>query len=405
MKILINDYENTKEEYVKIFQQFGYESNELIFCYNFEESKSFIDNYLNLGKKHLDLIITNNSVQSGIDILKASELSYHKNLNSDSFSYNNFRISSIPIIQYSDNGGGISKYATEFNANITKNNAGKHDFFVEQVEECIKIWRKAVFEDLQNLGINIIDLVNFGNTDYFKFYYERRISQNAIDYFANKTSILSKEFIRYPVPLKYDWIILNTHDIEIALDKYVKVYKEHQKYDKKYTERTILHNFFNENKLILLRDIYSDLLYEQNLFDIEANTSEECDYILKTEFPDFLKTTFFEVKKEDVTFYTKKNTKRPQLSSKFLSHLEQVWRYKQYVENPINNIELLNKIEYVTSKYDFVLLAGRLEEKQEIKDKFDSDINRMYNGIDVITYEELEEININYLYKFNRLKI
>ena len=192
---------------------------------------------------------------------------------------------------------------------------------------------------------------------------------------------------------------MNNNIIEEAILRYIDTYKNHVKYDRKNNERTILHEFFKQNKLILLRDTYNDMEYELNLNELKARNSEECDFILKTEYPDFLKTTFFEVKKEDVTFYVKKHTKRPQISHDFFSNLQQIWGYKEYTENPLYNSELKTKLEYQTNNFDFVLLAGRLEEKEEMKYVFDSHLNRMFNGIKVITYEELEDVNSKYLEK------
>lgn len=405
MKILINDFENTKEEYIRLYDQFGYEQNEIIFCNAFQDTKTFLEIHLEKRKSHLDLIITNDSSDHIDDVLKADELSIFKNNMLTSFSKSNFRINSIPIILYTDKDIGIIKYNTRYDAIVHKNTQGKHDYFINKCEECIRIWRKSIFNDLDNLGLKIYDLINFQNSNYFKNYYHKHISNNAQNYFANKTTTLSLEYISLPTPLSYDWIILDTAHIEEILSKYVDTYKHHIKYDRLNNERTILHKFFNDYKLVLLRDVYSDLKYEQNLYDINAKTSEECDFILRTEYPDFLNTTFFEIKKEDVTFYVKKDTKRPQISSNFLSHLEQIWRYKEYSENSLNKPELIEKLDYDTSNYNYVLLAGRLEEKEEVLEKFESDIDRMYKGVNVITYEELEKINTNYLDKFNRLQI
>ncbi|MDL5511181.1 DUF4263 domain-containing protein [Arenibacter sp. M-2] len=208
---------------------------------------------------------------------------------------------------------------------------------------------------------------------------------------------MSKEFIKLPTSLIYDWLIIKRKEIEQSIMEFNSTYNKHIKYDRKNNERTILHKSFNQNKMILLRDAFIDFEHEK--------TNEECDYILKTEFPEFLKTTFFEVKKEDVTFYVKKKTKRPQFSSNYLSHLEQVRRYKEYSENKENQLEIESKLGYKTKNFDHILLAGRKEEKLEMKDKFSRDLNRMFNGIEVVTYEELEELNINYFDKFNRLSI
>jgi Domain of unknown function (DUF4263) len=376
----------------------------LIFCNSFEQTREFISKYLDRQKTHIDLIITNDSRDNSSDELKCSELCFLKNSITNSYSKNNFRICSIPTILYSNNETKL-EFTQGFNSIIKKNNLGLHDFFITECESEIKDWRKMVYDDLEALEIKLDLLPNFVNTDFFRKYYLQKITSNAESYFANRTKVISTEFIKCPGPLNYDWIVLKDTSIEKAILEYANTYKNHVKYDRKNNERTILHDFFRSNKIILLRDAYTDLKYEENLYELNAKNSEECDFILRTEYPEFLKTTFFEVKKEDVQFYVKKNTKRPQISSEFVSHLEQLWGYKKYTLNPLHKIELESKLEYRTDNFDYVLLAGRLEEKEEMQEKFNDDIGRMYNGIKVTTYEELEEININYLDKFNRLKI
>lgn len=405
MRILINDIETEKQRYTNIFKSFGYEKNELIFCKSFEDTKTFIINYLDRDKLNIDLIITNDTSDSAVDILKASELAYFKNSLTTSYSKRNFRICSIPIILYSKHESKSSDYSLQFDSIIQKNESGYHNYFISEFERLIKTWRKNLLEDIDQLGLNINNLSNFHESSYYKKHYKSNVANNSDTYFFLKTKILSNEFIKYPVPLTYDWILLNKESIEQVIEKFNQTYRSHIKYDRKNNERTILHNFFNKNKIILLRDVYIDLEYEKNLYDVGAKSSEECDFILKTEFPEFQKTTFFEVKKEDVTFYVKKHTKRPQFSSDFTSHLEQVWAYKEFSQNPVNLPEIENKLGYATQNFNYILLAGKLDEKLEMKNKFEKDLDRKYNQINVITYEELEEINIDYYDKFTRLNI
>ncbi len=405
MRILINDYEETKEQYLKIFSSCGYESNSLLFVHSFDSCKDFIIKHLEGRKLAIDLIVTNDSAYTDNDILKASELCFFKNCLSTSYSKGDFRISSIPILLYSKNDDKSTNFNSSFNSIVKKNEFGKHSEFIKECERLIKNWRKQLNTDLEVLRIKIKDLPNFRNTILYKNYYSRKISNNAAHYFTNETKLLSFEFIKCPKALNYDWLLLSDKLIEEAIMKYIDTYKNHIKYDRKNGERAVLHQFFKNNRTVLLRDTYSDMKYELNLNELNSKDSEECDFILKTEYPEFLNTTFFEVKKEDVTFYVKKTAKRPQISSEFLSHLNQVWGYKQFAQNPINKVELHSKLEYQTDNFDFVLLAGRLEEKEEMKNLFDPDLKRMFEGIKVITYEELEDVNVNYLEKFSRLKI
>jgi len=405
MRILINDFKSEQDNYKNIFRNFGYEENELIFVESFLQIKSFIAEQLVKNNLHIDAIITNESSEMLIDKLQASELAYFKNNLNSSYSKGNFRINSIPLLLYSQNETRENIEIKGFDAVLKKNTQGQHDYFISKFEQSIKNWRKALVDDLEKLEILNKNIQNFHESNFYKTFYKNAISKNSENYFFLKTSIVSKEFINLPTPLIYDWLIIGRKEIEKSIMEFNRTYNNHIKYDRKNNERTILHNFFNENKMILLRDAFIDLEYEKNLYDLNDKTNEECDYILKTEFPEFLKTTFFEVKKEDVTFYVKKKTKRPQISSKYLSHLEQVWRYKKYSENEDNKLELESKLGYKASNFDHILLAGRKEEKLEMKEKFNSDLNRMYNGIEVVTYEELEELNIDYYDKFKRLSI
>jgi len=405
MKILVNDFKSEHENYKNIFRNYGYEENELILLDSFQETKSFIVNQLEKNKLHIDAIITNESSKLFVDSLQASNLERFKNGLETSYSKGNFRINSIPLILYSKNETRENIGIEGFQAVIKKNTIGQHDFFISKFEEIIKNWRKELITDLENLEILNKNTLNFHESSFYKTYYKNAITKNSETVYLLKTKIVSKEFINLPTPLLLDWLILGRDEIEKTITEFNSTYNNHVKYDRKNNERTILHDFFNQNKMILLRDAFIDLEYEKNLYDLNQKTNEECDYILKTEFPEFLKTTFFEVKKEDVTFYVKKRTKRPQLSSNYLSHLEQVWRYKEYSENRDNQPEFESKLGYETSNFDHILLAGRKEEKLEMNDKFSGDLNRMFNGIEVVTYEELEELNIDYYNKFKRLKI
>lgn len=160
-----------------------------------------------------------------------------------------------------------------------------------------------------------------------------------------------------------------------------------------------------QNKIILLRDVYADLLYEKNLYVTNSKESEECDYILRTEYPDHLNTTFFEVKREDVKFFVNKNRKRPSFNKKFMDNLDQIWQYKKFAQNPFNANEIKDKIGYATNNFNFVMVAGRLEEKEEMKEIFEEKMKDHYKEIIVQTFEELSQINVNYFDKFKRLQI
>ncbi|MBC8489450.1 MAG: hypothetical protein H8D45_25820 [Bacteroidetes bacterium] len=392
MKILINDIESNKDSYVRTFTSFGYEVNELIFCNSFEQVKVFFEQYLEKLQTHIDLIITNDSSLSEKDVLRCNELCFLKNSLVHSFSNHNFRICSIPIILHSHNESKSEELSFPYSSVVKLNDKGNNNYFIQECERLIRKWRKEIIIDLDTLELGIESLKNFHLSKFYRGDYSRKIVKDSESYFTIKTKILSLEFIKCPQELRYDWLVLKDHQIEQAIEEFSIVYRHHVKYDKKDNERTILHKFFNDNKIILLRDIFSELNYEQNLHEVDSKESEECDFILKTEYPEHLKTVFFEVKREDVKFFVNKKRKRPSLNKKFIENLDQIWGYKKFSKNPKNATELFNKIGYATDNYEYVLLAGRLEEKEEMEELFQQKLTDHYSEIIVQTFDELARV-------------
>ena len=141
MKILINDFTSEHHVYKNIFSHFGYEENELIFVDSFFKSKEFITQQLETKKLHIDLIITNEDSQFK-NILDASQLAFFKNSLNSSYSKNNFRISSIPIILYSNEESKENLKSKRFDSVIQKNKVVNHIYFISEIENQIKKWRK-----------------------------------------------------------------------------------------------------------------------------------------------------------------------------------------------------------------------------------------------------------------------
>ena len=85
--------------------------------------------------------------------------------------------------------------------------------------------------------------------------------------------------------------------------------------------------------------------------------------------------------------------------------MEQLDDYQLYTEISENQGELSMKIGYETENYDFQLLAGRSEEKEEFLDLFNSKMQRRYKGIDVFTFEEFENVNYTYLEQLQKVQV
>jgi len=402
MKILINDDYDNREGLIKIFSNSDYERNELIFCSGYDESKNFILQNMENQKCHIDLIVTNNHPGKRDNTLNAEALAMLKNSSPLSYSNGNFRVNSVPIILYSDSEEKTELEHTPFDAIVKKKEGYHHPYFISSIENLIRNWRKELLLDFDRLELKINRQPYFKDSQS-KDYYDNRFGKNYESTF-HKTAIVSKEFIANPTILEYEWITANESLIEQNINKYHSTYTNHIKYDRYNNERTILHDFFKLYPRILKRDSYIDYLYETQLKDV-GETRQACDFILTTNIPSYLVTTFFEIKKEDVKLMVAKRKKRSRLSSEFSGYLGQLWDYKKYSQSLNNKGEMLEKIGYETTNYQYQILAGRLEEKAEMLEVFNERLSDHYPGLDAITFEELEILNINSFKKFNRLKV
>jgi hypothetical protein len=146
-------------------------------------------------------------------------------------------------------------------------------------------------------------------------------------------------------------------------------------------------------------------MYERNLRENKGNESQECDFILTTEFPDQLNTTFVEVKREDKLYYVYKNRKHPRFSSAFQEDLNQIWNYYKYTISPQFEAELAEKVGYATRKFDFILLADRREEKEEMQNALESDLTDHNRGIQVQSFDDFADTYANFMEKFSRLLV
>lgn len=404
MKILINDYKANEGRYRNIFRTAGYEQNNLIFLNSYEHCYKFFIDYLETGLGELDLVITNHSPDTGANRLGAKELVFLKNSINTAYSRGNFRISSIPVMLYSNVDDRTDLQNLGFDAIVKANESENHPLLIETIENLIRKWRRTVISDLDTLGLNRQEPDVFKSNSAKQYY----ISQYAHHYeraYFNHTKILSKEFIAKPNKLPYDWLTTDTTQLSRAVEGYRDMYLYHKKYDRKNNERTVIHNYFRGNPSVIKRDAYADYLYETPMRYSGRKGWETCDFILKPDNPKFHPTTMFEVKLDTVKLFAGKKTKRARPSSELHEYLYQLAGYQRFTQSSSNNEEMTRKLGYDTSNYNYQLLVGRLEEKEEIREQLEEILGAHFPGIEVTTFEEYEDINHNYVNKFGRLSL
>jgi len=403
MRILINDSPGTESQYMQIFLEKGYEHNELIFRDGFADTQAFVEQQLEKNRLHIDLIITSRDEEgSRFERMAADKLCYFKNQLTSAYSKGNLRIAAIPLVLYST-AERSALHTFGFDAIVQKNKEGDHRQFVRECERLIRNARRTVLDDLDNLRLKVEDLSLFPYSLKAKEYF-KLVRPRADHYFTNLTKAVSQEFIKCPTFLNYDWLHLTQEEMERPYDEFVKKFRRQIKYGGRINERTVWHALLRKYERLIKRDVYDRYSYELNLSEGMGRESQECDFILKTDFEGLLNTTFLEVKREDKRYYTKRKGKRPQYTRKFQADLNQAWDYYKYTINPTYQRELAEKI-YATRKFNFVLLAGRREEKEEMQEVFDTDLNDHYPGIQVQSFEDFAEVYENYMAKVNRLAL
>lgn len=403
MKILINCSKESEERIINIFGYAGYEPNNLIFVHSFNDCAVFFENHLEKGAE-LDLVITGYDDLRSDDSLNPNALLILKNSIDKSFSHGDFRISSIPVILYSDIDDKSELRDKGFDAIVRKNNRNRDSYLIEVVEAVIRKWRERLVVDMDSIGLPIKYYPYFKNGQEEKRY-KNLVGRHYERIFFNRTSVLSKEFIANPKFLKYDWLTINYEDLEKSVIGFSNMFRNHVKYDRKNNERTVIHSYLRENRSIIERDSYFDHLYEIPLMEVNGKNSQICDFILRASIPSHQRTTFFEIKKENVQLMVNKNSKRPQPSSDMHAHLYQLSDYQSYSSDERNANELFGKLGYSTPNFSYQLLAGRLEEKEEVQEIFNSLLQKHYSGIEVYTFEEFEHLNQDYIEKFSRLAL
>src|SRR3546814_6544817 len=175
MKLLIVDTQASEERIRKIFLNEDYESNNLLFVNSVEDAKDFIANQLIRDRAHIDAIITNN-VEGNSELANAHHIVRFLNHSIESYSNQNFRVSSIPVVLHSEAEDKSDLQNLGFNAIVKSTGLCSHRNLVDVVEDQIKKWRESFSEDLDRLELDL-SVESFFKNDREKRRYVQRFGQ------------------------------------------------------------------------------------------------------------------------------------------------------------------------------------------------------------------------------------
>ena len=364
------------------------ESDSLTFCNSFHTAKDFITNNVVKSQSPLDLIIS----YSIIGGESADEFRNWIRYDCErTYSKRDFNLWKIPIALVVD----ISQNKNVFNGYdcmIDDIGLEKLNLFVPEFSLVIKYWRKAVLDELDDLGIQF----NSGIIDY-SYYFSGKRKQYIV------TKILSDNFKLFPRKLNYYWLDFNTEQIEKSIDTFVKMLKRSERIGSKGEEKAY-HKFFRTNSSFLLRDNYSRFWYESKLFKNDTKY-EEPDFVLKPNLSYQTDLSVLEVKLPNETFLKKKPYHNSP-KAKLIDHIIQVNDYKDYLESDEYKTALNSVFGYVPQRPNYSLLIGREVIKNQCVDDLSRIMRQLGQGqLNLMTYDELMNYQVKFLCRMNIIDI
>ena len=390
MRILIICNNKQEEEKIKnILTKNNIACTEnLIFEYSFENANWVIQKHLVFGNGHIDLLIITNNVpfengkQHLVDQIRWSHQEY---------SNSNFKLCSLPIIYYGSDIRTTDFIRYGYNALVAASMNDDHSSLLKSIRSVVQKFRCSLFDDLELLRIHYSDLQAGLSVD-FDPYYMLRIQPDP-EYWESKTVILSKQFIKKPKRLNYDWLKKNSSLIEYSIDRYTTILKSVDKYDRKNSEKSIFHQLFNECPWLLQMDLYKTPIYEPALMKSKM-TYEEPDYVLPSGLPGLIANNITEVKLPTLELLHKRRRK-PGLKMVAHDAFGQLAEYKRYVSKNRGK-KHLQQLVVNKGRTSFTLLASNEEEKSKNSNRLKELLDDHYKNLKLITHQEKLQEAIDY---------
>jgi hypothetical protein len=366
----------------------------IIVCNSFTEANNFIANEILKKQLELDLIITQNKFEfdynTGAEFHQKIKFNYKSTYSNFDFNWH-----SIPVILLLGKNENRDAYlrTTDYEYNDLIGFPEKLELYIPEITNKVKGWRRQLLDELSNLGIDYKSgLLDYSKYDFFKL--------------SRPTFILSDNFKRIPRPLKYTWLNINYSQIEQSVDEFIKEMKWSEREKRRDEKR--FHRFFKKFPLFLQRDVYQKYWYEPKLKyedEYQDNDYIEPDFALKPSFTKNTDLSILEIKLPQDRFITKTKF-HPRPYSSFISHLFQVNDYKEYLENEDHKTEINRVMGFNPKRFDYNLLIGRKEHKEEVTDTLNKRMNQMnMNYINLITYDELMEYQVRFMERLKLLEI
>lgn len=354
--------------------------NDLRFFTLGQEAIDYFDNAVVAFQLHIDLLI----IAEEISDWKTNDLLAYFRGTKSTYSYNNFKLSSIPMMVVTGSFSSNPDLHHQEAELISDQDEKKHDDnFLQTVKDTLKEWRKDIYEDLEILGVGMdycFDQIDIGYTVRVK---------------SGNTKILSNSFLLKQQGLPYLWLKKDFFEIESSIDELDKLVNNYLDMSREELHATRwedrLQAFFNRNPKFLFQNNFSNFWSQPKIYIPKTKNSYKPDFIMEPELNRELSKNWEIIDlKLPVQEFMQQTSFHPTFTAKFMKCLVQVKNYKNFFKDDKNKESIEKVLNFHPKFPKITLVVGKRDKLYQDQDLLYQNLNDMnLSDIYLMTYDEI----------------
>lgn len=361
--------------------------------YTFESGMEYILNSVVEKQKHLDFIVVSRSNGRNIWEFGNDDSNIHefaiwlRNLNL-TYSADNFQVSSIPLVLDDKETYHRSLFVASFKNKyydlITNLSAVNEHIASKIIALPLNGWLNTLADELDRADLDT----------GFNFNKSLIPKKDTFD-----TKILSSGFFQRAQGLNYVWVGDNIDKLYVDADLFKKMLDRSCRNRAKRNEKEF-HHYLLSNKGILIGEEFYDTIYEHHFYYQMSRRYVEPDFINLTYSHSHYLPQVFEVKLPNqslvdlktgaITSYLRKSL--DQVGEKYTSYFSDLEHNLAQIKGGLmlkGNVQEELKRDYSHLKFNYTLLIGRHDQKEENEAIINKHLDARGFRIDITTYDEL----------------
>lgn len=392
MNIIMYDPDGPKNDFLDNI--FGKED----YVYCILDSQSFLE-YIKdtviANQLHIDLIITEYysygiPVPEIIDFIRSSDATY---------SDNNFKLSSIPILIYTRQNPQIDYKNLKVNLTLDKGHRDHRSRLVKNAKTLVVDWRRKIYDDLELLGVGVdynFDRINMGY---------------AVTVKSDNTFILSKSFLIKQKRLPYLWLKADFFEQEKSLNDLEKLINQYLEYPREKLQRYQWEEQFQQ-----FFKLHPEFLFEKNYNRYWSQPKLKIGDTKRSYKPDFIKEPRIGMElsknweivdlKLPLMEFMQQTSFHPTFTAKFLKCLKQIKDYKTYFMNDQNKTNIEEVLKFHPKHPKLTLLVGKRNTLYNQQDLLHQNLNELnFADVSLMAYDEIVDRQKNKIEELMEMKL